>query len=226
MLRYYSSTQADDIRTFALCKAEKLDSHIETWQWSLENLSDGPNETITSAIAETTQIRDDWFRVAEDGIQGELAQGSPNELLQKAHVEYRQRYQRCAVPGDGGFVNTIQAALARMPMVTVLDLRDGTKTYNFFDEAFTPKDALDLDKIYNKLLLPPVRSWKEGLTGEEGPLPVHEFLDLLLMADQAGLRLTDLTIWTPPPVMSPIGDHQSTQLRSIAKSLTSLSFHP
>lgn len=160
----------------------------------------------------------------EHGIEGDVSDEPAKALLQRAHAEYRRRYNEMSVLCDKGLVNAVIPAMGNMRQAKWLDIRDGDRDRDTAKKTLLPQEVINPDLLYEQLLYP-VMSWANGYSSLGTP-PVHIVPELLLAAEQRGVRITGLMIRTPPLMMAHLPDKTHAQLRKAVKHLKALHFQP
>jgi hypothetical protein len=231
ILCFYDSVLASNLRAFATYQVSRLRSSIESWELAIEHLSDidqTPKEVYQTAIAKALSIARSWEDAAIHGIWDDCAD---HVILRRAQERYKQYYEDQKILLQGSFVQAIASAMARMPTATWLETYD----YDYrkpreetFKTIIFPTDIMEHELLLEKLIAP-MANWEDARVHGLGQPPAEVIPKLLLTIHEEGVRLTGLTIWTPPPEDLSLllsNSDENSKIQAAVKHLKVFDFHP
>lgn len=204
VLYFYDSVMAHDIWDFADYNMEKLRETVEFLERIVSvdyetKVLHAPEETVLETIDKFKAVLESW-EAFTDGTPDDLANMedlSYRMVVRKAHEEYRRRFaEQQRMREDGTFLQTVAAAMARMPRATRLEVRDDEfgfyrKRPHYFEQA-KDNEALGRGLVF------PI-GWEEARVYNLGQPPAEMLVELPLAVHKAGVLLTGLSIKFSPP---------------------------
>lgn len=129
----YDSLLANNLLEFARYFAQNLQMFrrsVLTCDSRLSQQRQISLSRLAEKLRKAHEMEYSWLRYA-DGTPADFDSDEDmafHLLLRKGHEEYRKRFQdQMAVLADGNFAQTVAAAMARMPLVKSLVIRDGRR---------------------------------------------------------------------------------------------------
>lgn len=229
-LEYYSPVLAEDVRAFSERNASKLSQVLKYWKNGVQRRwgqGTGRFEIFKKAIGIASPMLEAWTDIAENGVAEDDGREGTAVLL-RAHRQYQQRCAEQMALRDGVFVHAIASAMAQLPAVTWMSIRDMERSCARRWPSFGVK-AMNNPALLQDCLTVPFEGWEEARRFHTlDDAPAELLSGLLVAAQQSGICLMGLEIGMPPPMaisrLLPT-DNDYTGFHVATKHLTVVDLH-
>lgn len=227
--RFYDYCLAEDIQHFVSYNAEKLRDqgfqYLIQMARSKSDVFKKPKEEALEAVRRMKAVRKSWEGYAwQEEPESEEDRGCL-ELLVRAHNEYQRKLEdQEKLLREGTFLDTITAAVARMPTVTRLEIQDRNpmlrkRTPYLFEQT------VDDEAVIKATLIP--TEWEDARLHDLAQPPVELICQLPLAFHKAGALLTGLEVdVTPPEDCTMLGPNEEDRksIKALVKTLKEFDF--